>query len=71
MIGFAVSLVPWYYYSGISCVVPFAIESIFSNAGLDSYVRDLVNSIVYDNKILYLVIKNVLDTVMMSQASIQ
>ena len=71
MLGFTVSLVPQYGYSGLSSVLNFGVGSLFANAGVDFDVDDLVNSLLSGHKIQGLVTKNEVDIVMLTQASIK
>ena len=71
MIGFGASLLPSNGYSVFSTALPFAITSVFENAGIPVNILKLVGSLPNRDTIRKCVTGNAVDTVLLTQDSVQ
>ena len=70
MLRFGASLLPSGGYSGFSTVLPFAIASVFENAGIPVNTLKLVVSLLNRDMIRKCVTQNAADTVLLTQDSV-
>ena len=71
ILGCAASLVPQCGYSGFATLMPFAVYSVFANAGVHIDPDKLISAMPSHKHIQNMVCQNAIDTILLTQESIR